>query len=265
MLLLTACSGSGAWRANEDGNEHFAAERYQDALESYREAQRREPENPTINLNVGRALHALGEFDRAESATLGAMRSIDPAIRAVALFHAGNHRWANDDLLGARAAFIESLREQPDLLDAKINLEIVNALLRESGIKLQDDADAFGQEGEAGDGPVGEGQSDPGEAEGEGAEGEPGGEAGAAPRDSQGSPTDRSGRRWQRRRNAHIRRDRPGRAERSRPGRARRGARRAAAGRGQPRTGDGRARRPPCRPRATLRRRPARPHAGRGR
>ena len=193
MLLLTACSGSGAWRANEDGNDHFAAERYQDALESYREAQRRAPENPTINLNVGRALHELGEFDRAESATLGAMRSIDPAIRAVALFHAGNHRWANDDLLGARAAFIESLREQPDLLDAKINLEIVNALLRESGIELQDDADAFGQEGEAGDRPVGEGEGDPGEGEGEGAEGEPGGEAGATPRGSQGSPTDRSG------------------------------------------------------------------------
>ena len=193
MLLLTACSGSGAWRANEDGNEHFAAERYQDALESYREAQRRAPENPTINLNVGRALHELGEFDRAESATLGAMRSIDPAIRAVALFHAGNHRWANGDLLGARAAFIESLREQPDLLDAKINLEIVNALLRESGIELQDDADTFGQEGEAGDRPVGEGEGDPGEAEGEGAEGEPGGEAGATPRGSEGSPTDRSG------------------------------------------------------------------------
>ena len=193
MLLLTACGGSGAWRANEDGNDHFAAERYQEALESYREAQRRAPENPTINLNVGRALHQLGEFDRAESATLGAMRSIDPEIRAVALFHAGNHRWANDDLLGARAAFIESLREQPDLLDAKINLEIVNALLQESGIKLQDDADAFGQPGETGDGPVGEGESDPGEAEGEGAEGEPGGEAGATPRGSQGSPTDRSG------------------------------------------------------------------------
>ena len=195
MLLLTACSGSGAWRANEDGNEHFAAERYQDALESYREAQRRAPENPTINLNVGRALHELGKFDRAESATLGAMRSIDPAIRAVALFHAGNHRWANDDLLGARAAFIESLREQPDLLDAKINLEIVNALLRESGIKLQDDADAFGQPGETGDGPVGEGEGegegDPGEAEG--ADAEPGGEAGATRRGSQGAPTDRSG------------------------------------------------------------------------
>ena len=195
MLLLTACSGSGAWRANEDGNEHFAAERYQDALESYREAQRRAPENPTINLNVGRALHELGKFDRAESATLGAMRSIDPAIRAVALFHAGNHRWANGDLLGARAAFVESLREQPDLLDAKINLEIVNALLRESGIKLQDDADAFGQPGETGDGPVGEGEGegegDPGEAEG--ADAEPGGEAGATRRGSQGAPTDRSG------------------------------------------------------------------------
>ena len=128
-VSLAACTDSRAEQANRDGNAHFAAGRYADALESYREAQRRTPNEPTIALNVGRALHALGEFERAETATLGAMRSDDPQIRALALFHTGNHRWAGGDLLGARAAFVEALRAQSDMLDAKINLELVNQLL----------------------------------------------------------------------------------------------------------------------------------------
>ena len=126
---LAACAGSRAEQANRDGNAHFAAGRYADALESWREAQRRAPDEPVIALNVGRALHALGEFERAETATLAAMRSDDRQIRALALFHTGNHRWAGGDLLGARAAFVEALRARPNLLDAKINLELVNRLL----------------------------------------------------------------------------------------------------------------------------------------
>ena len=126
---LAACADSRAEQANRDGNVHFAAGRHADALESWREAQRRAPDEPAIALNVGRALHALGEFERAETATLAAMRSDDRQIRALALFHTGNHRWAGGDLLGARAAFVEALRAQPDLLDAKINLELINLLL----------------------------------------------------------------------------------------------------------------------------------------
>lgn len=128
-LLFGACVSSGASSANEAGNRHFAEGRYQEALESYREAQRLAPENAHILLNAGRALHALGEYERAETASLEALRSDDPRIRARALFHAGNHRWAAGDLLGARAAYVEALRQQPELLDAKINLELVNQQL----------------------------------------------------------------------------------------------------------------------------------------
>lgn len=174
-LWLAACADSGAARHNREGNAHFEAGRYQQALESWREAQRLAPEEPIIALNAGRALHALGQFERAETATLAAVRSGDPQIRAIALFHTGNHRWAAADLLGARAAFIEALRAQPDLLDAKINLELVNRQLAEQAAEL-DSEDPAAEVGQSESGAVsddaseanseGEGGAQAGDAEG---------------------------------------------------------------------------------------------------
>lgn len=174
---LAGCADSAASRANREGNAHFAAGRYAEALESYREAQRRAPDEPRLALNAGRALHELGEFERAETATLGAMRSDDPQVRALALFHAGNHRWARGDLLGARAAFVESLRTWPDLRDAKINLELVNRLLAQEAAEVDVEASSVGAEagaGEAEDAGVGE------------SEGAPEGQAGGGARDGSG-------------------------------------------------------------------------------
>ena len=134
LLMTSGCAGPGIEQANREGVVHYEAGEYADALEDWREAQRLSRRadggvDPRLHLNAGRALHQLGEFDRAETETLAALRSDSAQIRATAWFHAGNHRWANDDLLGARAAYIEALREAPSLLDAKINLEIVNAIL----------------------------------------------------------------------------------------------------------------------------------------
>lgn len=174
---LAGCADSAASRANREGNAHFAAGRYAEALESYREAQRRAPDEPRLALNAGRALHELGEFERAETATLGAMRSDDPQVRALALFHAGNHRWARGDLLDARAAFVESLRTWPDLREAKINLELVNRLLAQEAAEVDVEASSVGAEAGAG------------EAEGAGAgesEGAPEGQAGGGARDGSG-------------------------------------------------------------------------------
>lgn len=160
-LWLAGCADSAASRANREGNAHFAAGRYAEALESYREAQRRASDEPALALNAGRALHELGEFERAETATLGAMRSDDPQVRALALFHAGNHRWAAGDLLGARAAFVESLRTLPDLHDAKINLELVNRLLAQEAAESNAEASSTEAEAETGESEdAGAGQSD---------------------------------------------------------------------------------------------------------
>ena len=157
MLVAGGCAGPSVEQSNRQGVSHYEAGEYAEALESWRDAQRLAQRtdagiDPRLHLNAGRALHQLGAFERAETETLSALRSEDAETRAVAWFHAGNHRWSNQDLLGARQAYIEALRESPSLLDAKINLEIINGLLTSP----QDDAAAqeqggSGSEGEPGD------------------------------------------------------------------------------------------------------------------
>ena len=180
-----ACQASAVERANSEGAEHYAAGRFGEALESWREAQRADLRegavDPRLNLNAGRALHQLGQYERAETESLAALRSNNPALRALAWFHTGNHRWANEDLLGARAAYIEALREQPDLLDAKINLELVNSLLDQA------DAEQSGQE----EGSIAAETDEPGEPGESGAPGQAGGEsdqAGEADEPGEGDP-----------------------------------------------------------------------------
>jgi Ca-activated chloride channel family protein len=157
MLIASGCAGPGVEQANRDGIRHYEAGEYRNALDAWREAQRfaRGSDagvHPLLHLNAGRALHQLGEYERAETETLSALRSEDAGVRALAWFHAGNHRWAKEDLLGARLAYIEALRESPSLLDAKINLELVNRLLsspEEEAAAAEQDGPS-GEQGQAG-------------------------------------------------------------------------------------------------------------------
>ena len=162
LTLVGGCAGPGVEQANREGVIHYEAGEYREALEDWREAQRLARRtnagvDPRLHLNAGRALHRLGELDRAETESLAALRSEDAGVRALAWFHTGNHRWANNELLGARAAFIESLRESPSLLDAKVNLELVNSILeslQQDGSEDSDDAgdepETSGQSGQSG-------------------------------------------------------------------------------------------------------------------
>ena len=177
MLLASGCGGPSISQLNRDGVNHYEASRYAEALASWREAQEfaRYTDagiDPRLHLNAGRALHQLGEFERAETETLNALRSEDAAVRAMAWFHTGNHRWASEDLLGARLAFIEALRESPALLDAKINLEIINGLLAslledDDGLVGGDDPGASGEAGEASDSSESDAEPSDGEAAGD--------------------------------------------------------------------------------------------------
>ena len=198
LVFVSGCGGPGIEQANREGIAHYEAGEYVEALDDWREAQRLAQRSdagidPRLHLNAGRALHQLGEYDRAETETLAALRSEEPAIRAMAWFHAGNHRWANDDLLGARLAYIEALRESPVLLDAKVNLEIVNGLLaslqeesaQEQESSLQGDPQGeAGQSGQAGQSD--ESQASDSDVPGEG--GQATAEPGEAGSEGQGSP-----------------------------------------------------------------------------
>ncbi|MXX79659.1 MAG: VWA domain-containing protein [Chloroflexi bacterium] len=150
VMFAGACSGTSVEQTNREGVDRYESGDYRGALEQWREAQRlaRRTEagvHPRLHLNAGRALHRLGEFESAETETLSALRADEADLRAIAWFHVGNHRWASNDLLGARAAFIEALREAPTMLDAKINLELVTGILQ--SLEQDSDSDSSDQSG----------------------------------------------------------------------------------------------------------------------
>lgn len=197
-LIAGACASS-AFSRNEQGNARYDEGDYAAALSEYRQAQADEPGERRLNLNAGRALHGLGEFERAAAESGRATESEDATLAASAFFNLGNHRVAGGDLLAARNFYIESLLLNPSDIDAKFNLELVNAALAalqpppddESGDQPGDRGNPSPQgSGSPGEGDQGDGQpgqqdgSDPPDASGGGASGEPSsmqGEGGAQP------------------------------------------------------------------------------------
>lgn len=141
-LLAAGCSSSPAATAIADGNRAFNDARYIEALQHYRRAQQLAPADEAAHLNAGKALHALEQYDRAETATARALNAEAAAIRASAWYQIGNHRAAAENYISARQAYIQALRADPAHNDAKINLELVNAQIQPPEIQPQPQADA---------------------------------------------------------------------------------------------------------------------------
>ena len=141
-ILAVGCSNSPAATAIADGNRAFDDEQYEQALQHYRRAQQLDPAGETAHLNAGKALHALEQYARAETATARALDVNDPHIRARAWYQIGNHRAATENYIGARQAYIEALRADAGHRDAKINLELVNAEIQPPEVQPQPQADS---------------------------------------------------------------------------------------------------------------------------
>ena len=127
-IVATACA-SAAYSRNADGNAAYDDGNFAAALSFYRSAQAEAPEDFGLHLNAGRALHGLGQFERAEAETIRAAEADDVLLVSRAFYNAGNHRLLQGDLQGARNAYIEALLRNPSDGDAKFNLELVNAII----------------------------------------------------------------------------------------------------------------------------------------
>ena len=161
---LAASCGDFAAERNADGTAAFDEGRFDDAATAYREALAAEPADARLALNLGRALHALAEYDAAIAATRRALAGDDDALAARAYYQLGVHHFEREDLVAARSAYIEALLLEPSDIDAKLNLEIVNTLLAALAPPPGDDGEASDSDdsGEAGAGEGGDGDGDGG-------------------------------------------------------------------------------------------------------
>lgn len=194
-LILVGC-GTAAWQHVRAGNDAYAAERFEEALDEYRQAANAQPEDAAINYNIANALHRLSRLDEAtasaEQARVIAEAEDDGEIAQLALYTLGNTYFRQSDLEAARDAYQGALRIDPEDVDAKANLELVLSLLAPPPEPDEPPTPEPGEgEGEPGEGEPSEDGEPSGEGEGAGEEGERGeGEPGSADDPAGGGESD---------------------------------------------------------------------------
>lgn len=126
MLLLSLFS----WFQTSKGNQLYEKEQYPEALEAYREAQKKDPDSPAIHYNIGNAFYRQGKFKEAAQEYRQATDGAEP-FNSQAYYNLGNSLFRDGQLPEAVEAYKRALRITPGDMDAKYNLEFVQRQLQE--------------------------------------------------------------------------------------------------------------------------------------
>jgi len=118
--------------------------KYDEALERYRKAAEKQPENWPLFYDLGAAAYKAGRPDEAASAFERALGSKDPALQAKALYNLGNSYFRLGEAVEKQSreqampqyehsakSFESSLTVNPHDEDAKFNLEMVKKKIEE--------------------------------------------------------------------------------------------------------------------------------------
>ncbi len=117
------------------GNEKYHAEKYEEALTNYNDALLDDPLNEAAIFNEATANYKLKKYDLAIESLQKLAGSEDLNLSAKAYYNIGNAQFQQDKLQEAIAAYKRSLELNPDDADAKHNLELARAKLKENAQK----------------------------------------------------------------------------------------------------------------------------------
>lgn len=118
-----------------NGNEKYHAEKFEEALTNYNDALLDDPLNEVAIFNEGTANYKLKKYDLAIESFQKLAGSEDLNVSAKAFYNIGNAQFQQDKLQEAIAAYKRSLELNPDDADAKHNLELARAKLKENAQK----------------------------------------------------------------------------------------------------------------------------------
>jgi Ca-activated chloride channel homolog len=171
-LAVVALGGWEPFRTTdpdvEAGNQAYAEGRFDDALAAYDRAGRRggvDPDGLAFDRGTAELKKSEAIADPAEKRQLAeraledlkqAARGKDPHIRGAAHYNRGNALMSQDRLEDAIEAYKQALREDPDLDDARLNLELALRRRQKQQRKQQ-------QQPQQGQGQQGQGQQRPGQ------------------------------------------------------------------------------------------------------
>ena len=126
ILALTAC-GQSAEKLTNQGNEAYAQESYDKALQAYQQALKKDPELSPAYYNAANALYRQGNYTDTAALTQQALETYqgeDPTLPEHSLYNQGNAFFLTKKLDQAIESFKAALRLNPADTEAKENLEL---------------------------------------------------------------------------------------------------------------------------------------------
>lgn len=162
MVGLVAC-GRAAPNANEEGNEAFANDDFETALQAYERAQDEAPDLAEPHYNSGNALYRSQAYQEAEDSYGQALLHADEELTRSGVFNLGNTFFNAQQYGKAIDTYKEALRLDPNDLDAKHNLELALGRLETQQEQAEGEPEESAQQQQDPDGD--QEQQDPGEGE----------------------------------------------------------------------------------------------------
>lgn len=138
VFILTASLYAQNLRTKiNEGNQHYSEESYEEALAAYRDALLDDPLNEVASFNQGDALYKLKKYEQAVEVFQKLIGSEDISLASQAYFNTGNSYFQLEKYKEAIDAYQKALEFIPDDYDAKYNLELTRAKIKEMSDKQQ--------------------------------------------------------------------------------------------------------------------------------
>ncbi len=124
------------------GNKLYAEKKYEDAVQKYQKALKKQSESDIVNFNIGSAYYQSGDFEKAAGHFQKALLSSDNKLRQGAYYNLGNTFYRQGEAIGPQnpqaalpllerslAQYEQALQISPEDEDAKFNYEFVKHVL----------------------------------------------------------------------------------------------------------------------------------------
>lgn len=139
LWMLMVCAINVAWgqipperHHVRKGNRLYEEQRMEEAQREYREALQVDSLSGVAKFNLGDSQYAMGNFEAAEDTFKGVVerdKRLSPEQKAKAYYNLGNAQFQQQKLEEALESYKESLRLNPNDLEAKFNYAYTKAML----------------------------------------------------------------------------------------------------------------------------------------
>ncbi|MBA7697882.1 Cell division coordinator CpoB [subsurface metagenome] len=146
LLFVKNNTFASARKKVNQGNNYYGQEKYEKAIERYRDAQIDSPESHPVHFNLGDSLYKTGKYEDAVKEFEKSTYSRDIALQSKAYYNMGNSFYRMGKLPESILYYKKALEIDPEDEDAKYNIEFVQKKIKEMMDKQKDQKQDSGQQ-----------------------------------------------------------------------------------------------------------------------